>query len=89
MATLLYTAEIAGLAGWVVLSVFPGLYLATMALGAPNAPRNKINRIALHIIYAVVIGFIIELLCIIFLPIIVMSILMNSKNIKHLYLGYF
>lgn len=89
MATLLYTAEIAGLAGWVVLSVFPGLYLATMALGAPNAPRNTINRIALHIIYAVVIGFIIELLCIIFLPIIVMSILMNSKNIKRLYLGYF
>ena len=89
METLLYTAEIAGIAGWVVLSVFPGLYLATMALGAPNAPRNTINRIALHIIYAVVIGFIIELLCIIFLPIIVMSILMNSKNIKHLYLGYF
>lgn len=89
METLLYTAEIAGLVGWIILSVFPGLYLATMALGAPNAPRNKINRIALHIIYAVVIGFIIELLCIIFLPIIVMSILMNSKNIKHLYLGYF
>ena len=89
METLLYTAEIAGIAGWVVLSVFPGLYLATMALGAPNAPRNTINRIALHIIYAVVIGFIIELLCIIFLPIIVMSILMNSKNIKRLYLGYF
>lgn len=89
METLLYTAEIAGIAGWVVLSVFPGLYLATMALGAHNAPRNKINKIALHIIYAVVIGFIIELLCIIFLPIIVMSILMNLKNIKHLYLGYF
>jgi hypothetical protein len=89
MATLLYTAEIVGIASWIILSVFPGLYLATMALGASNAPRNTINRIALHIIYAVVIGFIIELLCIIFLPIIVMSILMNSKNIKHLYLGYF
>ena len=89
MATLLYTAEIAGLAGWIILSVFPGLYLATMALSAHNAPRNKINKIALHIIYAVVIGFIIELICIICLPIIVMGILMNSKNNNRLYLGYF
>jgi hypothetical protein len=89
MATLLYTAEIVGIASWIILSVFPGLYLATMALGAPNAPRNRISRIALHIIYAVVIGFIIELLCIICLPIIVMGILMNSKNNNRLYLGYF
>ena len=89
METLLYTAEITGIAGWIILSVFPGLYLATLALGAPNAPRNKINKIALHIIYAVVTGFIIELICIICLPIIVMSILMNSKNINRLYLGYF
>lgn len=89
MATLLYTAEIVGITGWIILSVFPGLYLATMALGAPNASRNTINRIALHIIYAVVIGLIIELICIICLPIIVMGILMNSKNNNRLYLGYF
>jgi hypothetical protein len=89
MATLLYTADIAGIAGWIILSIFPGLYLATIALGAPNAPRNKINKIALHIIYAVVIGFIIELISIICLPIITMGILMNSKNNNRLYLGYF
>ena len=86
MTALIY---IAAIIGWVVLSVFPGLYLATMALGASNAPRNTINRIALHIIYAVVTGFIIELICIICLPIIIMSILMNSKNINRFYLGYF
>lgn len=86
MTAILY---IAAIIGWVVLSVFPGLYLATMALGGPGGPRNKINRIALHIIYAIVIGFIIELLCIICLPIIVMGILMNSKNNNRLYLGYF
>ena len=58
MTALIY---IAAIIGWVVLSVFPGLYVATMALGAPGAPRSTVVRVPMHIIYAVVIGFIIEL----------------------------
>jgi hypothetical protein len=58
MTAILY---IAAIIGWVVLSVFPGLYLATMALGGPGGPRSTFARVSMHIIYSAVIGFISEL----------------------------
>jgi hypothetical protein len=58
MTALIY---IAAIIGWVVLSVFPGLYLATMALGGPGGPRSTFARVSMHIIYSAVIGFISEL----------------------------
>ena len=58
MTALIY---IAAIISWVVLSVFPGLYLATMALGGPGGPRSTFARVSMHIIYSAVIGFISEL----------------------------
>lgn len=58
MTAILY---IAAIIGWVVLSVFPGLYLATMTLGGPGGPRSTFAKVSMHIIYSAVIGFISEL----------------------------
>jgi len=90
MTALIY---IAAIIGWVVLSVFPGLYLATMALGAPNAPEQPIVRISLHIIYSAVIGLIFEIIVILTIicsPIILVVHLIETitdrRPLKHL--GY-
>lgn len=58
MTALIY---IVAIIGWVVLSVFPGLYLATMALGGPGGPRSTFAKVSMHIIYSAVIGLISEL----------------------------
>lgn len=90
MTAILY---IAAIIGWVVLSVFPGLYLATMALGGPGGPRSTFARISMHIIYSAVIGFISELcviLAIICSPVILIVHLVETitdrRPLKHL--GY-
>ena len=91
MITLTNIATVVGIIGWIILSVFPGLYLTTMMLGAPNAPKNTIVRVSLHIIYSVVIGFISELFvvfAIICLPFVFIWNLLgkDSRPLKHL--GY-
>ena len=58
MTAILY---IAAIIGWVVLSVFPGLYLATMALGGPGGPKSTFARVSMHIIYSAVISLLSEL----------------------------
>ena len=90
MTALIY---IAAIIGWVVLSVFPGLYLATMALGGPGGPRSTFARVSMHIIYSAVIGFISELcviLAIICSPVILIihliEIITDRRPLKHL--GY-
>ena len=90
MTALIY---ITAIISWIILSVFPGLYLATMALGAPNAPKQPIVRISLHIIYSAVIGLITELcviLTIICSPIILIVHLIETitdrRPLEHL--GY-
>lgn len=91
MITLTNIATVVGIIGWIILSVFPGLYLTTMMLGAPNALKNTIVRVLLHIIYSVVIGFISELLvvfAIICLPFVSIRNFLrkDSRLLKHL--GY-
>lgn len=90
MTAILY---IAAIIGWVVLSVFPGLYLATMALGGHGGPRSTFARVSMHIIYSAVIGFISELcviLVIICSPVILIVHLVETitdrRPLKHL--GY-
>jgi hypothetical protein len=89
MAAILY---ISAIIGWVVFSVFPGLYVATMALGAPGAPRITVVRVPMHIIYAAVIGFITELgviVIIICLPFMLIGLIpsrADKRPLKHL--GY-
>jgi len=86
MTALIY---IAAIIGWVVLSVFPGLYLATMALGRPGGPRSTFARVPMHIIYSAVIGFISELcviLAIICSPVILIVHLVERRSLNHL--GY-
>ncbi len=86
MTALIY---IAAIIGWVVLSVFPGLYLATMALGGPGGPRSTFARVSMHIIYSAVIGFISELcviLAIICSPVILIVHLVERRSLNHL--GY-
>ena len=90
MTAILY---IAAIISWVVLSIFPGLYLATMALGGPGGPRSTFARVSMHIIYSAVIGFISELcviLAIICSPVILIVHLVETitdrRQLKHL--GY-
>jgi cobalamin biosynthesis protein CobD/CbiB len=86
MTAILY---ITAIIGWVVLSVFPGLYLATMALGGPGGPRSTFARVSMHIIYSAVIGFISELcviLAIICSPVILIVHLVERRSLNHL--GY-
>ena len=86
MTAILY---ITAIIGWVVLSVFPGLYLATMTLGGSGGPRSTFARVSMHIIYSAVIGFISELcviLAIICSPVILIVHLVERRSLNHL--GY-